>query len=612
MASRTPSPRRGRSPPRGRSRDRSASPADSRGAPYRRGHSRPGRSPSPGRSPRRTGRSRSPHRSRSRSRSFSVSPRPGRAPPPPPEGPGGRGMRLPPPPPPPHMGSGGRAMGDGAHGGYAPNPWANLRGDVSSFQRDLHGAREGPRPPAGGRGGGGRGGGPYGLQVGTPEHQAWIDSRYEERERLRRQGSRSIWTRSPDPGERGQGAGAGAARGAAGGPQREGAGAVDKEDRAPPEPEAVQRGGSAPDSSQTGTSSSGGEDSSSTSTSRDSRARKKKGGRSRQRGRSRSKKSKKKREDKSRRKGDRGRSSGREREGQRKRKNARAKASEEDTGAEQAASKKAKRKRSASPAPSSSKSGTSGGSEEAPNATEAAAAAAGRANADAPAGERPTPPPVGAATGGLAEAAQALPQHGHTARGADQGGPSAVARRESPSAGSSTSSDGSGDEDAPLTAEEVDQLWTQAFWRAKKVTGDDSDDEDMVGPKPLAALPGDAKLSYGGALLPGEGSAIAAFVQAGKRIPRRGEVGMEADEIEKFEDLGYVMSGSRHKRMNAVRLRKENQVYSAEEKQALAMFNYEEKQKREHKVIADFKELIAAKLGGTSASAAGERGDDSD
>mmetsp|Transcript_9072 Transcript_9072/g.26740 ORF Transcript_9072/g.26740 Transcript_9072/m.26740 type:complete len:88 (-) Transcript_9072:8-271(-) len=87
---------------------------------------------------------------------------------------------------------------------------------------------------------------------------------------------------------------------------------------------------------------------------------------------------------------------------------------------------------------------------------------------------------------------------------------------------------------------------------------------------------------------------------------------MEADEIEKFEDLGYVMSGSRHKRMNAVRLRKENQVYSAEEKQALAMFNYEEKQKREHKVIADFKELIAAKLGGTSASAAGERGDDSD
>ena len=32
-----------------------------------------------------------------------------------------------------------------------------------------------------------------------------------------------------------------------------------------------------------------------------------------------------------------------------------------------------------------------------------------------------------------------------------------------------------------------------------------------------------------------------------------------------------VMSGSRHRRMNAVRIRKENQVYSAEEKRALAM-----------------------------------------
>ena len=29
------------------------------------------------------------------------------------------------------------------------------------------------------------------------------------------------------------------------------------------------------------------------------------------------------------------------------------------------------------------------------------------------------------------------------------------------------------------------------------------------------------------------------------------------------------MSGSRHKRMNAVRIRKENQIYSAEEKRAL-------------------------------------------
>ena len=44
------------------------------------------------------------------------------------------------------------------------------------------------------------------------------------------------------------------------------------------------------------------------------------------------------------------------------------------------------------------------------------------------------------------------------------------------------------------------------------------------------------------------------------RIPRRGEVGWQGEEIERLEDLGYVMSGNRHKRMNAIRIRKENQV----------------------------------------------------
>lgn len=63
------------------------------------------------------------------------------------------------------------------------------------------------------------------------------------------------------------------------------------------------------------------------------------------------------------------------------------------------------------------------------------------------------------------------------------------------------------------------------------------------------------KNSYGSQLLPGEGTAMAQYIQSGKRIPRRGEVGLTSDQIEKFESLGYVMSGSRHKRMTAVRLR---------------------------------------------------------
>ncbi|KAL2540600.1 Nkap C domain-containing protein [Abeliophyllum distichum] len=126
----------------------------------------------------------------------------------------------------------------------------------------------------------------------------------------------------------------------------------------------------------------------------------------------------------------------------------------------------------------------------------------------------------------------------------------------------------------------------------KKLT---MDNEPVVGPMPLPRAEG--HISYGGALRPGEGDAIAQYVQQGKRIPRRGEVGLSAEEISKFETLGYVMSGSRHQRMNAIRIRKENQVYSAEDKRALAMFNYEEKSKREQKVMADLQRLVQRHIG---------------
>ncbi|CAI9755335.1 unnamed protein product [Fraxinus pennsylvanica] len=111
--------------------------------------------------------------------------------------------------------------------------------------------------------------------------------------------------------------------------------------------------------------------------------------------------------------------------------------------------------------------------------------------------------------------------------------------------------------------------------------------EPVVGPVPFPTAEG--HISYGGALRPGEGDAIARYVQRGKHIPCscRVEVGLSAEEIQKFETLGYVMSGSGHQRMNAIRIRKENQVYSAEDKRALAMFNHEEKSKREQKVMAD-------------------------
>lgn len=122
---------------------------------------------------------------------------------------------------------------------------------------------------------------------------------------------------------------------------------------------------------------------------------------------------------------------------------------------------------------------------------------------------------------------------------------------------------------------------------------------DIIGP----VLPGansaesaNQRIDYGKALLPGEGAAMAAYIAEGKRIPRRGEIGLTSEEIEKFESVGYVMSGSRHHRMEAVRLRKENQIYSADEKRALESFNHTERAKREAKLQAQFKALVKKKL----------------
>lgn len=48
--------------------------------------------------------------------------------------------------------------------------------------------------------------------------------------------------------------------------------------------------------------------------------------------------------------------------------------------------------------------------------------------------------------------------------------------------------------------------------------------------------------------------------------------------------------------MEAVRLRKENQIYSADEKRALATFNHEEKAKREVKILSQFREMVRKKM----------------
>ncbi|KAL5712645.1 hypothetical protein ACHQM5_014793 [Ranunculus cassubicifolius] len=171
-------------------------------------------------------------------------------------------------------------------------------------------------------------------------------------------------------------------------------------------------------------------------------------------------------------------------------------------------------------------------------------------------------------------------------------------RRIESGSGSSCESDSNSDVDVKSNATKKSEVDGEAmmFKELMESKKNAVDDDRVVGPMPLPKPEG--HVSYGGALRPGEGDAMAQFVQQGKRIPRRGEVGLSADEIQRYESLGYVMSGSRHNRMNAIRIRKENQVYSAEDKRALAMFNYEEKAKREQKVMADLKKLVQRTIGG--------------
>ena len=128
----------------------------------------------------------------------------------------------------------------------------------------------------------------------------------------------------------------------------------------------------------------------------------------------------------------------------------------------------------------------------------------------------------------------------------------------------------------------------------KENESDSSNEDVVIGPLP----PSDSdnkQINFGHALLPGEGAAMAAYVQDGKRIPRRGEIGLTSEEIVSYEDQGYVMSGSQHRRMEAVRLRKENQIYSADEKRVLAYFNKIERDKKEERIRDHFKSLIEAK-----------------
>ncbi|KAK0225635.1 ras-induced vulval development antagonist-domain-containing protein [Armillaria fumosa] len=196
----------------------------------------------------------------------------------------------------------------------------------------------------------------------------------------------------------------------------------------------------------------------------------------------------------------------------------------------------------------------------------------------------------------------------HRRRQSESRSPSVERRRRNGSRGPSPRRDASDEEEwvvkSPVAPAPARDTSTSTPNDVRVTQAGDGDSDTEVGPQPIAKPNSSKKFderSYGGALLRGEGSAMAAFLLEGgtdARIPRRGEIGLTSDEIAKYEDVGYVMSGSRHRRMNAVRMRKENQVISAEEKRGILKLQREERERRETILREEFSELVEERLKG--------------
>ncbi|KRX87065.1 Uncharacterized protein T4E_627 [Trichinella pseudospiralis] len=127
------------------------------------------------------------------------------------------------------------------------------------------------------------------------------------------------------------------------------------------------------------------------------------------------------------------------------------------------------------------------------------------------------------------------------------------------------------------------EVTKESLMNKKENKSKSSDEEDVVGPLPSTSDAGGdiaKRVDYGRNLLPGEGAAMAAYVAEGKRIPRRGEIGLTSEEIQKFEETSANGSYS----------------FAAEEKRMLSMFSKEERSKKENIILSQFRELIAKKM----------------
>jgi len=111
------------------------------------------------------------------------------------------------------------------------------------------------------------------------------------------------------------------------------------------------------------------------------------------------------------------------------------------------------------------------------------------------------------------------------------------------------------------------------------------EEADTFGPKPIAQKEQAGKFTA-------EGEAMINFIKQNKRIPRRGEIGRTAEEIAQYESIGFVMSGSRNKKMTAARIAKESQVYSSEERRIIDELKEQSKEKRENELIANLRMMV--------------------
>ncbi|KAJ2498529.1 hypothetical protein GGH96_004253 [Coemansia sp. RSA 1972] len=124
----------------------------------------------------------------------------------------------------------------------------------------------------------------------------------------------------------------------------------------------------------------------------------------------------------------------------------------------------------------------------------------------------------------------------------------------------------------------------------------DENSDSGIGPMPAQDYkPTISEHGLGSVQRSGDGLLSSGFIQSSDRIPRRGEIGMDLNKIEQWENAGYVMSGNRRSRVNDTQVHREGQVITADEKRQMLLQNQEERQKKETQIISEFRDMLSKK-----------------